>query len=135
MPMTNLFALIDRLTGHHTLKQEEYRALVEGQTKELSDYAAKKADALRRKIYGTGVYVRGLIEIGNYCRNDCIYCGIRRSNTSCDRYQLTKEQILECCEEGWNLGFRTFVLQGGEGIGPVHEVCSLVSEIKERDPI
>ena len=132
--MTKLFTLIDLLAERHALAQEEYRALVEGQTKELADYAAKKADALRRKIYGTGVYVRGLIEIGNYCRNDCIYCGIRRSNTSCDRYQLTKEQILECCEEGWNLGFRTFVLQGGEGIVPVHEVCSLVSEIKERYP-
>ena len=123
--MTKLFTLIDLLAERHALAQEEYRALVEGQT---------KAEARRRKFYGTVFYVRGLILFGNYGRNDCIYCGIRRSNTSCDRYQLTKEQILECCEEGWNLGFRTFVLQGGEGIVPVHEVCSLVSEIKERYP-
>ena len=112
--MTDLFALVDLLAERHALAHEEYRALVKGQTPELAAYAAKKADALRREIYGTDIYVRGLIEIGNYCKNDCIYCGIRKSNPNCDRYQLTREQILECCEEGWNLGFRTFVLQGGE---------------------
>ena len=103
--MTNLFALVDLLAERHALAHEEYRALVKGQTPELAAYAAKKADALRREIYGTDIYVRGLIEIGNYCKNDCIYCGIRKSNPNCDRYQLTREQILECCEEGWNLGF------------------------------
>ena len=112
--MTDLFALVDLLAERHALTHEEYRALVKGQTPELAAYAAKKADSLRREIYGTDIYVRGLIEIGNYCKNDCIYCGIRKSNTNCDRYQLTREQILECCEEGWDLGFRTFVLQGGE---------------------
>ena len=112
--MTDLFDLVDLLAERHALAHEEYRALVKGQTPELATYAAKKADALRREIYGTDIYVRGLIEIGNYCKNDCIYCGIRKSNPNCDRYQLTREQILECCEEGWNLGFRTFVLQGGE---------------------
>ena len=132
--MTDLFDLVDLLAERHALSHEEYRALVEGQTPELASYAAKKADALRREIYGTDVYVRGLIEIGNYCRNDCIYCGIRKSNANCDRYQLTREQILECCEEGWDLGFRTFVLQGGEGIVPIDEVCELVREIKSRYP-
>ena len=132
--MTDLFALVDLLAERHALAHEEYRALVKGQTPELAAYAAKKADALRREIYGTDIYVRGLIEIGNYCKNDCIYCGIRKSNPNCDRYQLTQEQILECCEEGWNLGFRTFVLQGGEGIVPIHEVCELVGEIKSRYP-
>ena len=101
--MMDLFALVDLLAERHALAHEEYRALVKGQTPELASYAAKKADALRREIYGTDVYVRGLIEIGNYCRNDCIYCGIRKSNANCDRYQLTREQILECCEEGWDL--------------------------------
>ena len=132
--MMDLFALVDLLAERHALAHEGYRALVEGQTPELAAYAAKKADALRREIYGTDIYVRGLIEIGNYCKNDCIYCGIRKSNINCDRYQLTREQILECCEEGWNLGFRTFVLQGGEGIVPIHEVCELVGEIKSRYP-
>ena len=132
--MTDLFTLVDLLAERHALAHEEYRALVKGQTPELAAYAAKKADALRREIYGTDIYVRGLIEIGNYCKNDCIYCGIRKSNPNCDRYQLTREQILECCEEGWNLGFRTFVLQGGEGIVPIHEVCELVGEIKSRYP-
>lgn len=88
--MTDLFDLVDLLAERHALSHEEYRALVEGQTPELASYAAKKADALRREIYGTDVYVRGLIEIGNYCRNDCIYCGIRKSNSNCDRYQLTR---------------------------------------------
>ena len=78
--MTDLFDLVDLLAERHALTHEEYRALVEGQTPELAAYAAKKADALRREIYGTDVYVRGLIEIGNYCKNDCIYCGIRKSN-------------------------------------------------------
>lgn len=132
--MMDLFALVDLLAERHALAHEEYRALVKGQTPELAAYAAKKADALRREIYGTDIYVRGLIEIGNYCKNDCIYCGIRKSNPNCDRYQLTREQILECCEEGWNLGFRTFVLQGGEGIVPIHEVCELVGKIKSRYP-
>ncbi len=132
--MTKLLSLIDLLEKRHTLPHEAYRALVEGQTEELAAHAAKKADALRRKIYGTDVYVRGLIEIGNYCRNDCIYCGIRKSNVHCDRYQLTREQILACCKEGKDLGFHTFVLQGGEGIVPIKEVCELVYEIKLRYP-
>ena len=132
--MTDLFSLVDLLAERHALSHEAYRALVEGQSPELAAYAAKKADAMRREIYGTDVYVRGLIEIGNYCRNDCIYCGIRKSNKNCDRYQLTRKQILECCEEGWNLGFRTFVLQGGEGIVPIVQVCELVRGIKSRYP-
>lgn len=86
--MWNLFALVDLLAERHALAHEEYRALVKGQTPELAAYAAKKADALRREIYGTDIYVRGLIEIGNYCKNDCIYCGIRKSNPNCDRYSL-----------------------------------------------
>lgn len=72
------------------------------------------ADRVRRQRYGTDVFVRGLIEFTNYCRNDCYYCGIRRSNAHVQRYRLTPEEILACCTEGYALGFRTFVLQGGE---------------------
>jgi biotin synthase len=74
----------------------------------------RKADERRREFYGTDVYLRGLIELTNYCKNDCYYCGIRRSNTSLDRYRLSLDTILECCQTGYNLGYRTFVLQGGE---------------------
>lgn len=106
--------LIDRLEAQHSLSIEEYEYLIENQSDELAAYAAEKAVALRKQVYGTDVYIRGLIEIGNICRNDCYYCGIRRSNTACDRYRLTEAQILDCAREGYALGFRTFVMQGGE---------------------
>lgn len=124
--------LIDRLAATHNLSVSEYKFLIEHQNQELADYAAGLADKVRREIYGNEIYVRGLIEIGNYCTNDCYYCGIRKSNNNCDRYQLTKKQIMECCQEGYELGFRTFVLQGGEGIVKVDDVCQLVKEIKEK---
>ena len=73
-----------------------------------------KADSVRRAIYGTDVYIRGLIEISNYCRNNCHYCGIRRDNQKVERYRLGKDDILSCCRQGYLLGFRTFVIQGGE---------------------
>ena len=107
--------LIDRLEAQHSLSIEEYEYLIENQSDELAAYAAEKAVALRKQVYGTDVYIRGLIEIGNICRNDCYYCGIRRSNPACDRYRLTEAQILDCCPERLcGSGFRTFVMQGGE---------------------
>ena len=123
--------LIDKLAREHSLTAEEYGVLIESATPSLADYAAAAADKLRRKYYGTDVYIRGLIEVGNICRNDCLYCGIRASNKHCDRYLLTEEQIAECCREGYRLGFRTFVLQGGEGAFPIDAVCSVVSEIRK----
>ena len=93
--------LIDRLEAQHSLSVEEYEYLIENQSDELAAYAAEKAFALRKQVYGTDVYIRGLIEIGNICRNDCYYCGIRRSNTACDRYRLTEAQILDCAREGY----------------------------------
>ena len=81
------------------------------------------------------MYIRGLIEIGNICRNDCYYCGIRRSNPACDRYRLTEAQILDCAREGYALGFRTFVMQGGEDSAfSVDVVCHLVRQIKAEFP-
>lgn len=106
--------LIDQLEQQHTLTTEAYVYLLTHAHTEIRQYAAKKANAVRQKIYGTDVYIRGLIEISNYCKNDCYYCGIRRSNHSCNRYRLTEEEILTCCADGYALGFRTFVLQGGE---------------------
>ena len=93
------------------------------------------ADKVRRQVYGDAVYIRGLIEYTNICKNDCYYCGIRCGNKRAIRYRLDKEEILSCCKEGYALGFRTFVLQGGED--PVSTdawICSVVSAIRERFP-
>ena len=94
-----------------------------------------QADRVRRENYGTDVYLRGLIEICNVCKNDCLYCGIRRSNGHVDRYRLSREDIMNCCENGYALGFRTFVLQGGEDPYYTDErLAGIVRGIKERYP-
>lgn len=93
-----------------------------------------EADAVRKKIYGDKVYIRGLIEFSNFCKNDCFYCGIRASNKNAERYRLSKKQILECCDEGHALGFRTFVLQSGEDFSFDDELCETVREIKNAHP-
>ena len=131
-----MFDLIDKLEDKETLEREEWITLLSAyQDDALRDYAAQKARAVAQSVYGHDVYVRGLIEFTNYCRNDCYYCGIRRSNPDADRYRLTKEDILACCEEGWELGFRTFVLQGGEdGYFRDEWYEELIHEIKQRYP-
>ena len=126
--------LLDRLEREGTLSLAEYEALIAGRTDELAAQAAARADRVRRQVYGTDVYVRGLIEVGNVCRNDCLYCGIRKSNGKCERYVLSDEDILACCREGYALGLRTFVLQGGEGVMPVDRVVRLVSRIRAGYP-
>ncbi len=105
------------------------------QTDSYDSELFRSADEIRRKHYGNSVYIRGLIELTNYCKNDCLYCGIRRSNSSAVRYRLSSEEVLGCCEAGYEIGFRTFVLQGGEdGYFTDERVCALVSEIKRRFP-
>ena len=132
---TRLFTLIDTLEQNHSLTLSEYEYLITCRCKEAADILAEKAVSLRQKVYGNSVYIRGLIEISNICRNDCLYCGIRRSNQNCERYRLSTEQILECCEEGYSLGFRTFVLQGGEDAFFTDEViCGILSKIKKQHP-
>ena len=132
--MTDAIALIDRLAQQHSLTLAEYQTLIEAECEETRAYAAQRAVAVRQAVYGSDIFLRGLIEVTSYCRNDCYYCGIRKSNQACQRYLLSDEDILTCCAEGYQLGFRTFVLQGGEGILPVPRVCALVSAIKERYP-
>ncbi len=127
--------LINRLEKEHRLSLEEYEFLILNRNATTAALLAEKAVEVRQKIYGTDVYIRGLIEISNFCKNDCFYCGIRRSNKNCERYRLTKEQILSCCENGYLLGFRSFVLQGGEDIHfSDGVVCEIIGEIKNRFP-
>lgn len=130
--MNEAFALIDRLALEHSLKTEEYEKLIELRTPEVTAYLTEKAVSARKAVYGNKVFIRGLIEISNICKNNCYYCGIRRSNKNCDRYRLTADEIVECCIEGYALGFRTFVLQGGEDARFSDEiVCDIIRRIKK----
>lgn len=106
--------LINRLKEQRSLTKPEWIQLISGRTPELAEYLFLLAREEQRRYYGHDVYVRGLIEFTNYCRNDCFYCGIRKSNDRAVRYRLGEEEILSCCQNGYRLGFRTFVLQGGE---------------------
>lgn len=127
--------LIQKLRQTQSLTKEEWIRLIENRTPELAEYLFEQAREVREQYYGKNIYIRGLIEFTNYCKNDCLYCGIRRSNKNAERYRLTKEQILECCEHGYELGFRTFVLQGGEdGYFTDERVAEIVSEIRKRFP-
>lgn len=127
--------IISRLAKDHSLTLEEYELLISERTDEAADELRRLAVETRKKHYGNSVYIRGLIEISNICKNDCLYCGIRRSNRDCERYRLTKEQILSCCDEGYALGFRTFVMQGGEDAYFTDErLCDIVSAIKGKYP-
>ena len=131
----NVKKLIDKLALHHSLELCEYKELIDGRTDESAEYAARLAVDARRDIYGNDVYIRGLIEVSNICKNDCLYCGIRASNKNCERYRLERDEILDCCREGYGLGFRTFVLQGGEdGSFSDEFLCELVSAIKSEYP-
>ena len=127
--------LIDKL--HHTqeLTREEFLTLLSNRNTETDLYARRLARGVRQKIYGDQVYIRGLIEFTSYCRNDCYYCGLRRSNHAAQRYRLTEEDILSCCQQGYELGFRTFVLQGGEdGYFTGERLAGLVRHIKKQYP-
>ena len=130
---TDTAALISKLAEQHSLTLSEYESLIVNRSEESARLLRNLAVKERVKIYGHDVYVRGLIEISNICRNDCYYCGIRRSNTNCERYRLTPEEIFACAEEGYALGFRTFVLQGGEDSYFTDEVLGgIVRGIKTR---
>lgn len=139
-------ALAAKLARGHGLSPDEYAALIDARTPALADELAGRAREVCEAVYGDGVFARGLIEFTNICANDCYYCGIRRSNRACERYRLTGEQILACAEEGWQAGFRTFVLQGGEdpaatdewladvvgALKAVHPGCAVTLSVGER---
>ena len=127
--------LLDKLCRQRRLEKEEWRALLAERFALDRQALFDRAAAERRKWYGDAIYVRGLIECSNICKNDCRYCGIRRSNTRAARYRLDRSTILACCEKGYGWGFRTFVLQGGEDGGLTPDwVADTVRAIKERFP-
>ncbi len=125
--------LLDKLNKNKILTLDEYKTLVENISDEAMDYAKELAVKERIQVYGKDVYIRGLIEVSNYCKNGCFYCGINRDNKGCERYRLTKDEILACCENGYRLGFRTFVMQGGEDNYFTDEVlCDIIYDIKNK---
>lgn len=127
--------LIDKLERNQILSHDEFVSLIDGRNEGLSEYLFAKARGVKELHYGKDVYIRGLLEISSYCRNNCYYCGIRCSNSDAARYRLTKEQIYECCDMGYELGFRTFVLQGGEDPHFTDSLMvEIVSTIKRQHP-
>ena len=131
--MDKLKKIINKLLKDRSLALEEYEYLISNRNAESAELLAERATEIRKSIYGDKVFIRGLIEISNICKNDCYYCGIRKSNKECRRYRLTEEEILGCADLGYSLGFRTFVLQGGEdGYFTDDVLCRLIKEVKHR---
>lgn len=127
--------LIEKLYQTGNLSDEELLEVIAMNDDEASELLRKYADEVRQRVYGKKVFLRGLIEISSYCRNNCLYCGIRCGNKNAQRYRLDREDILSCCENGYQLGFRTFVLQGGEDAFFTDEfLVPLISEIREKYP-
>ena len=125
-------SVVDDIEAKRNITRDELRYLLDGNE---GDYLRQRAVAVRKSVYGQDVFIRGLIEFTNFCKNNCYYCGIRRGNGQASRYRLTAEEILDCCREGYRLGFRTFVLQGGEDEYFTDErMCRIISSIKERYP-
>ncbi len=123
--------LIDRLNLGEQLTKDEYTFLFKNTKDTDLDYIFNLALSEKQRYYGNEIFLRGIIEFTNYCKNDCLYCGIRLKNKNTERYRLTKDEIISCCKDGYNLGIRTFVLQGGEDpFYSAENICDIVSEIK-----
>ena len=127
--------LVDRIEKEQNIDKDSLKLLLTTEDRETMDYLHARARERADQIYGKQVFIRGLIEFTNYCKNDCRYCGIRRSNRRADRYRLTEEEMLSCCKNGYELGFRTFVLQGGEDPFYTDEVlCGIIKKIRQAYP-
>lgn len=127
--------LVEKLYQNGDLSDEELLLLIDSNDDQAAELLKNYADGVRQRFYGKKVFLRGLIEISSYCRNDCIYCGIRCSNRNAQRYRLSREEIMSCCENGYELGFRTFVLQGGEDAFFSDEVLvPIINDIREKYP-
>lgn len=133
--MKKEFELITQIREHQSISREQFETLMTCEDAQVIDFLHQQAREVADGIYENKVYIRGLIEFTNYCKNDCLYCGIRRSNAKANRYRLTKEEILDCCKVGYELGFRTFVLQGGEDPYFTDDrICEIVSAIRTTYP-
>ncbi len=127
--------LIKKLETSGTLSHDEFVQILFSYTQEDLDFARSIAQKIAQEHFGNKIYIRGLIEFTNICRQNCYYCGLRAENTKVSRYRLTKDDILACCDEGYPLGFRTFVLQGGEDLHFDDELmCDIIHSIKDRYP-
>ena len=131
----NSLSIIKQLKTTHTATREQLLYLLKHITDAEREVLREAAQQTAQAVFGNKIYIRGLVEISSICKRDCRYCGLRRSNPNAVRYRLAPEQILSCCEKGYALGFRTFVLQGGEdGFFSDEVVCGVVREIKRRCP-
>lgn len=127
--------LIDKLSKDNYLSKEELLYLLNNLDDESKEYLTNKAHETRMAHYGDKVFLRGLIEFTNYCKNNCIYCGIQAANKNAQRYRLTLEDILQCCSVGYTLGYRTFVLQGGEDPYFTDDrMVEIIHSIKDKYP-
>lgn len=127
--------LIDKLEKEHMLTVDEFTYILDNVSDDDREYIRSVAQRIAKSKFGNKVYTRGIVEFSNICKNDCYYCGIRKSNKNFDRYRLTKEQILDCCEAGYEYGYRTFVLQSGEDLYFTDEImCDIVSAIRKKFP-
>ena len=131
----NILNIIEKLKTTHTAARDELIFLLKNINDSEREVLRKAAQERAIKSFGKNIYIRGLIELSSYCKNDCLYCGLRRSNKNAVRYRLSEDEILSCCDDGCSLGFRTFVLQGGEdGYYSDEVMCRIVREIKRRHP-
>ncbi len=131
--MTDALKIAEKLVNEQDLTDSEYLTLISMRNTETAEFLRNEAQKIAEKVFGKKVFIRGLIEFTNYCKNNCYYCGIRCGNKKAERYRLTKEQILNCCNIGYPLGFRTFVLQGGEDpYFDDEKICDIIWAIKTR---
>lgn len=127
--------IINKLKNGQKLTYDEFLFLLNNRDDNLEEKLKQLAVQKRKQRFGNDVFIRGLIEFSNYCKNNCYYCGIRCGNKNADRYRLTKEQILQCCDQGYQIGYRTFVLQGGEdAFFTPDKIANIVYSIKQKYP-
>ena len=128
-------SLIEKLNNEEKLTVDEFKELLDKRDEEAYELLSSYGVTKRKTVYGNKVYLRGLVEVSNICKNDCLYCGIRRGNTKCERYRLSPDEIVACADTGYALGMRTFVLQGGEDPFFTDEVlCDIIKQLKESHP-